>query len=79
VTNIEKYEKAFVETFEIDKTQIGEGLVYQSIPLWDSVGHMGLIAALEAEFDIMLEMDDVVNFGSYDIGKEILAKYGVEI
>ena len=79
MTNIEKYEKAFVETFEIEKTQIGEGLVYQSIPLWDSVGHMSLIATLEDEFDIMLEMDDVVNFGSYDIGKEILAKYGVEI
>jgi len=79
VTNIEKYEKAFVETFEIEKTQIGEGLVYQSIPLWDSVGHMSLIAALEDEFDIMLEMDDVVNFGSYDIGKEILAKYDVKI
>ena len=79
MTNIEKYEKAFVETFEIEKTQIGEGLVYQSIPLWDSVGHMSLIATLEDEFDIMLEMDDVVNFGSYDIGKEILAKYGVKI
>jgi|TARA_B100001971_G_scaffold166715_1_gene157725 acyl carrier protein len=79
VTNIEKYEKAFVETFEIEKTQIGEGLVYQSIPLWDSVGHMSLIATLEDEFDIMLEMDDVVNFGSYDIGKEILAKYDVKI
>ena len=79
MTNLEKYEKAFVESFEIDKTQIGKELVYQSVPLWDSVGHMGLIAALEDEFDIMLEMDDVVNFGSYDIGKEILAKYGVEI
>jgi|TARA_B100002003_G_C13987733_1_gene477384 acyl carrier protein len=79
VTNLEKYEKAFVESFEIDKTQIGKELVYQSVPLWDSVGHMGLIAALEDEFDIMLEMDDVVNFGSYDIGKEILAKYGVEL
>ncbi len=79
MTNIEKYEKAFVETFEIEKTQIGEGLVYQSIPLWDSVGHMSLIATLEDEFDIMLEMDDVVNFGSYDIGKEILAKYDVKI
>ena len=79
MTNIEKYERAFVETFEIEKTQIGEGLVYQSIPLWDSVGHMSLIATLEDEFDIMLEMDDVVNFGSYDIGKEILAKYDVKI
>ena len=79
MTNLEKYEKAFVESFEIDKTQIGKELVYQSVPLCDSVGHMGLIAALEDEFDIMLEMDDVVNFGSYDIGKEILAKYGVEL
>ena len=46
---------------------------------WDSVGHMGLMAEIEEAFDIQLEMDDVIDFGSYDKGKEILKKYNVEI
>lgn len=76
--NIEKYNNAFMETFEIEKDLLGESLEYQSIEAWDSVGHMALMAALEDEFDIFLEMDDIVDFGSYDIGIKTLEKYGVK-
>ena len=41
---------------------------------------MSLIAALEDEFDIMFESDDIIDFSSYEKGKEILkSKYDVEI
>jgi acyl carrier protein len=40
---------------------------------------MSLISLLESEFEIMIEMDDVIDFGSYTIGITILKKYGVEI
>jgi hypothetical protein len=40
---------------------------------------MSLISLLENEFDIMIEMDDVIDFGSYTIGIDILKKYDVEI
>ena len=42
---------------------------------------MGLIASLEEAFDIMMDTDDIIDFGSYEKGKEILAKdaYGVVI
>ena len=36
---------------------------------------MGLIAELEDAFDISLEMDDIIDFSSYEKGKEILEKY----
>ena len=79
MTNLEKYNNAFVETFEITEDQL-PGLQYQAIEAWDSVGHMGLIAALEDAFDIMMDTDDIIDFSSYEKGKEILAKtdYGVE-
>ena len=51
---------------------------YQSVELWDSVGHMSLVAALEDEFDIMIDTDDIIDLSSYEKGKEILVKYGVE-
>ena len=79
MTNLEKYNKAFTETFEITEDKL-EGLKYQDIEAWDSVGHMGLIAALEDAFDIMMDTDDIIDFNSYEKGKEILVKaeYGVE-
>ncbi len=79
MTNLERYNKVFVETFEVTE-EVARSLKYQDIEAWDSVGHMGLISALEDEFDIMMDTDDIIDFNSYEKGKEILAKqeYGVE-
>lgn len=73
-----KYDTAFMESFGIDESAL-DGLEYQSIDEWDSVGHMGLIAEIEEAFGIELEMDDVIDFSSYVKGKEILKKYNIEI
>lgn len=72
MTNLEKYNQAFCETLELTEDKL-EGLQYQDIPAWDSVGHMGLIAAIEDTFDIMMDTDDIIDFSSYEKGKEILA------
>ena len=77
MTNLEKYTKVFTETFTISDEQT-QNLEYQAIPEWDSVGHMGLIAELEEAFDIMFDTEDIIDFSSFEKGKEILKKYGVE-
>ena len=76
--NIEKYKKAFVDSLDVKELDV-EKLEYQSIPEWDSVGHMGLISQIEEAFNIQIEMDDVVELGSYKIGIEILKKYNIVI
>lgn len=77
MNNEEKYISAFTTAFEINGEQ-AKTLKYQQIPAWDSVGHMGLMAQIEEAFDIMMEPDDIVDFSSYEKGREILAtKYGV--
>ena len=78
MTNLEKYSKAFTEAFGITEDKL-DGLEYQSILEWDSVGHMTLIAALEEMFDIMMDTDDIIDFSSFEKGKEILGKYDVEL
>lgn len=78
MTNKEKYVNAFVEALDISAEQV-EGLVYQGIQEWDSVGHMSLVAEIEDAFDIMLDTDDIIDFSSYEKGIEILKKYEVEI
>lgn len=76
MTNEEKYTEAFMQAFDID-AETASGLEFQAIPAWDSVGHMGLVAALEETFDIMLEPDDIVDLSSFAKGKELLGKYGI--
>lgn len=78
MTNLEKYNEAFMTVFSITEAELA-GLEYQGIPAWDSVGHMQLIAALEEAFDIMFDTDDIIDFNSYEVGKEFLAKYEVEL
>ncbi len=79
MTNKEKYDQVFIESFSLTTDQLNESMVYQSVQQWDSIGHMGMVAALEDAFDIMLETDDIIDFGSYIKGIEILAKYDVVV
>jgi len=78
MSNINKYNEAFCESFEIDSETL-EALEYQSIQAWDSVGHMALMATLEESFEIEMEIDDIIGFSSYKVGKEVMKKYGVDI
>jgi len=78
MTNKEKYEQIFIDCFAVEKSMLNDKFVYQCVTEWDSVGHMGMIAGVEETFDIMMETDDIINFGSYTIGMEILTKYQIE-
>ena len=78
MTNSQKYDEIFIKTFNVSYNQLID-LKYQGVDTWDSVGHMGLIAALEDEFQIMFEADDIVDFSSYAKGKSILKKYDINL
>ena len=78
MSNKNKYDQSFMKTFSINEDDLSDELIYNSIPEWDSVGHMSLIAELEESFDIMMEMDDIIDFSSYKKGFELLSKYEVE-
>ncbi len=75
--NEQKLKTLFSQTFEIPEAEVVDDLAYTSIPLWDSIGHMALIAALDREFDVMLDTQDIIDMNSFKKAKEILTKYGV--
>ncbi len=79
MSNKEKYDAVFVECFGVKPGQLNAEFVYQCVPAWDSVGHMGMIAALEEAFNIVMETEDIIEFSSYTVGMEKLAKYGVDM
>ncbi|MPL97798.1 hypothetical protein SDC9_43993 [bioreactor metagenome] len=79
MTNLEKYNKAFLSSMRITPEQLGDNLAYLRTKGWDSLSHFDMITALEEFFDISISSIDVVRFNTYAKGKEILASYGVKI
>ena len=73
--NLDKYNSAFVEAFELEDSNTLKDLKYQSIDEWDSIGHMALMAELESNFNITIETEDLIQFESYIQGVDILARY----
>lgn len=78
MTNKIKYNNIFMKSFSVNESSL-DSLEYNSIPEWDSIGHMGLMTELEDVFEIEMEMDDIVDFSSYKRGIEILSKHNIEV
>ena len=79
MTNIEKYNQAFIEVFGVEESALGSNFDKDSVDGWDSVHQLNIIALLEESFDIMLDPEDIMELTSYEKGKELLAKYEVEL
>ena len=79
MSNKEKYKKIFIESLDFDKKLFKESLKYQEIDEWDSIGHMSLISALEDEFSITFETNDIIAFSSSQEGMNILKKYKIDL
>lgn len=77
MSNLEKYNNVFSEVMSVSSENL-VNLKFKESENWDSVGHMTLISALEDAFDIFLEVDDMMSITSYNKGKEVLSKYGVD-
>ncbi|MCB6610118.1 acyl carrier protein [[Clostridium] symbiosum] len=76
MTNLERYNKIFMDVFRKKEEEL-KGLKYRGFDLWDSIGHMDLVAELEEAFEIRLETSDMLDLTSYEKGMEVLAGYGV--
>ena len=77
MSNLEKYKSTLIKSLDIKESDFKESIQYNEVPEWDSIGHMTLISALEEVFEISLETDDIVDFSSFEKGKELLGKYKV--
>lgn len=78
MSNIEKLNNIFKEVFAVDESSL-PGLNKDNVDGWDSVHQLSLTSAVEDEFDIMLDAEDILGFTSYENAKNILAKYEIEL
>lgn len=77
MTNLEKLNNIFAEVFSVEVSALGAYFDNKSVENWDSVHQLSLTSAVEDEFDIMLDGEDILGFSSYEKAKEILKKYDV--
>jgi acyl carrier protein len=55
----DKIKEIMGSVFKIDPKSIDENTVNSNVEKWDSLGHMNLVTALEEEFDIILDEEDI--------------------
>lgn len=75
--NEAKLKQAFIDALGIEENQVIDTLTYNSIPEWDSIAHMALIAEIDDVFDTLLDTDDVLDMSSFAKAKKILTKYDI--
>lgn len=72
-------EEVFAQSLAIPLESVTDQLTYNSVPQWDSVSHMALIAAIEEAFEVLIETEDVLDMSSFAKAKLIVGKYGVTV
>ncbi|MBD1381931.1 acyl carrier protein [Metabacillus arenae] len=72
-----KLKLIFSETLGIDESNIKDDLRFNSIPEWDSLAHISLVAEIEEKFKITFEAEDIMEMTSFAEAKAILKKLGV--
>ena len=72
----ERFNKIIMEVFEIDS--VDEAMTRENTEKWDSLLHLTLVTAIEDEYDIMLDTEDILALDSYASALEVVAKYCTE-
>ncbi len=61
---IDKVKAAFVAAFEVDPTRFSVEMLPEDVQGWDSLGHLRLVTALQEQFGLEFEVDEVMDMDS---------------
>ena len=56
---------------------IHDDLTLSSIPEWDSLAHVLIMSALEAQFNLHFQTEEMIEMTSVGAIRKVLARYGV--
>lgn len=62
----DELKSVFVYALELDSLNDVESLSYRSVPTWDSIGHMALVAEIEEKFMIEFTTQQVLDFSNFN-------------
>lgn len=75
--DLDQLRRVFRETLDLPPEVAVDTLQYRAIDKWDSLAHMALVAALEQEFDVMIDTEDVLAISSFQAARDVLERQGV--
>ena len=70
---MERLESVLIKVLRVEDVQ--EDQTMETVPAWDSLSHMDLIASIESEFEIRLTGDEIAEMTSFDAIRRIVGKY----
>lgn len=53
--------RVFEEVFAVDPSKFSPSLMPHVVKKWDSLGHMAMVTALEREFAVQFEVDEIMD------------------
>ena len=73
---VQRFAALFEKNFQLDPGDFSEKLVPEDVMLWDSLGHMNMVGAVEEEFGLEFEVDEITEMTSAGKILEILRAKG---
>jgi acyl carrier protein len=73
----ERIRGVVADVFGVKVDSLVDGSSPDTIPEWDSLGHINLVLALESEFDVSLGPEDALDMLSVGLIGRVLAEKGV--
>ena len=67
--------KIFCEALGVPESDVSDETAYDSFETWDSLKHLQIVSEIEEEFDIDIEMDDVIAMDTFKKISKIVEKY----
>ncbi|OGL46118.1 MAG: hypothetical protein A2W05_09690 [Candidatus Schekmanbacteria bacterium RBG_16_38_10] len=62
-----RIKNVMASVFEVDSSQINNDTSPDTLESWDSLKHMNLILALEEEFGVEFDNDDITNMINFNL------------
>ncbi len=75
--NLERLKAVFQFSLDLEEGSDLASLRMVAEPRWDSLAHTTLIAGIESEFGLILNVDDIVAINSFASAQLILEEKGV--
>lgn len=77
MNNEQKLLQAVADVFQLDVAAVNDESSQDSIPKWDSLGIVNLVAELEQVFGIQFDILEIADFRNVAIIKSILMEKGI--
>jgi len=75
---LDRVGKVFEGVFGFDSHEVTMDTVPDDVEKWDSLGHMNMVEALEKEFGVQFEVDEIMEMASVDKIVETIQNKGME-